>query len=599
MTKHGGASRLDVIGTSHGEFPDETGTAYRNLFGPVDRRQKYTGLASARKNRRLFRWLVTQRMRSPNPRWLGGEPNNPGIPAGYTYFAQLVSHDCVHSLAPISDLGETGIWRRNVRSSRLMLDTIYGGGPEAFPQGYVTDVDRWGAPGEHRTRLRLGRTRQGDGPPSWKADTARDLPRVGCPYVEDRRSDRPALGQAPQVCPHGSPDVLIADSRNDDNLILSQMAVLFHLLHNWVYTQLERAEAKTPIHRRFIDARKVVTLIYRSIVFDDYLGRLLHPEIWRAYNAIYARCSATPDVDPYREAWPRGFIEQADDSRMPLEFSHAAGRLGHVMVRGGYRLNDEEGDGIHPLSQVLRQNSSRRPLWMPLSHDWLVDWSHFFRNAERADNVTMSRKLGPSYARQLIDQFFDLDDDPTRRDPVERGGLPYLDFLRGAEDGVRSVRSIIDNLPREVLALSPMVRQRGGRAGKWEADPDRIDAWLGAPPGPSEPDGDPIAEFRASIRDDPPLILFLLLEAELTEYGVRGDPDRRENGECLGAIGSAILAEFFFQERWRTHHLIEGDARIVGLSARLLEKEPPWDMPALIDRIAGHQGWDHERHKFW
>src|SRR5262249_46994869 len=141
------------------------------------------------------------------------EENN-RIPAGYTYLAQFVIHDSVHSLADPPDIKKL-IRPRNGRSGRLVLDTIYGKGPGVGAGG-----------------------REGDARP------IRDLPRSSCPY-----SGKPAYS-----------DVLIADSRNDDNVIIAQLTVLFHLLHNTVYAELHKKNTATSPTKEYFRSRGRLSL---------------------------------------------------------------------------------------------------------------------------------------------------------------------------------------------------------------------------------------------------------------------------------------------------------------------------------------------------
>src|SRR5262245_22587638 len=56
---------------------------------------------------------------------------NAGIPSGYTYLMQFIAHDIVDSV--VSVRRDAGVLRpsgRNSRASALMLDTLYGAGPD-------------------------------------------------------------------------------------------------------------------------------------------------------------------------------------------------------------------------------------------------------------------------------------------------------------------------------------------------------------------------------------------------------------------------------------------------------------------------------------
>jgi|GEM_PF-668010 len=618
MRRHGALGGFENMPPNAPDDQSRRTQQYRNFLGPADADAVYKGLGDPRLNRRMLRWLVTRHMDFYNPCWPTDEESaNAKIPAGYTYFAQLVIHDSVQSLAPLPELGGTRGWHRNERANRLMLDTVYGGGPAAFPLGYARDVSRGDEIEDDRVQLRLSDTRPAEMDPDGPVGIARDVPRLGCP--RNGNGDRA----------NGLPDVLIADPRNDDNVILSQMTMLFHLLHNWICEQLELAETEHEdcpddgscphtwlrglgppwsAYRRFLAARKVVTLIYRRIVFDDLLAKILHPEICATYREIGLCCESDPAYDPYEEDWPGGFVETVDDDRMPLEFSHAAGRFGHVMVRRDYTLNGS------PLfakgrsaTEILRHTSADAPRAMPLTTDWLVDWSFLFENPSRERNFERSRKLGPSFALQLIQTLFPFDGDPTRRSPGEGGGLPYRDLVRAAEGGVRSVKALIEQqklLPAQVLDASPLVERDGKNASGWRIKSELITCWLARRLRDDGDDVDDEKAFAESVVDDPPLMFFILLEALHTQVGA---PDARDNGECLGAIGSVLFGEFLYQERRRTHHIIEGDDQAQEIAACLFPSEPgsgerhavPASMPQLIANIARQQGWEDDAYRFW
>ena len=79
----------------------------------------------------------------------------------------------------------------------------------------------------------------------------------------------------------GVPDALIADPRNDDHLIISQLTALFHQLHNIIYAKLSDTQAGPSSdlqnYRQFLEARKIAALAYRSVIINDLLKLLLEP----------------------------------------------------------------------------------------------------------------------------------------------------------------------------------------------------------------------------------------------------------------------------------------------------------------------------------
>src|ERR1700688_4589339 len=204
---------------------------------------------------------------------------NPRIPSGYTYLLQFVAHDLVHSAIPISVAGTLGPDSANSRHAALKLETLFGSGPVGPPSVYALDAPN----DERRTKLRLGRMR-------WKDKGVES----GCPFRDIARTpaenvtgiDRSIAGKRVALT-----EALIADPRNDDHAIMSQLTALFALLHNGLIDVVRRGE---PIagpnanlgaaYNRFLCARGALTLIYHNIIRKDLMRRVMHPAIYMGYS---------------------------------------------------------------------------------------------------------------------------------------------------------------------------------------------------------------------------------------------------------------------------------------------------------------------------
>jgi hypothetical protein len=135
--------------------------------------------------------------------------DNLSMPAGYTYFGQLVAHDLTfHDIRP-SAFADMTPSEEFPRTTVLDLDCIYGGGPEVSPWLYEPEPDA-SAP---RFRLSLGQSRLKD---DCERRTGRfdDLPRIRCP-MHETSAQNGAAGQRPRH------DPLVADPRNDQHLLIS------------------------------------------------------------------------------------------------------------------------------------------------------------------------------------------------------------------------------------------------------------------------------------------------------------------------------------------------------------------------------------------
>jgi hypothetical protein len=470
---------------------------------------------------------------------------NPGIPSGYTYLLQLVAHDLVASTVSLSiDVERAEV--ENARDDALVLETIYGNGPELTPEPYEFSRAHLNGRGlVPRTRLRLGpqRPKIAGTMHCPHRDLGRGTGTAGISnghrpvnMVEDgaRSSDQAKLWLT---------ETMVADARNDSHALLSQLTVLFHLLHNTLIAKLEQRVPSNPAvwpdqelaWRRFTCARIAVTLIYRRIIRNDLMRRLLNEEVYRAYSA----------------GWR---LERGEDIEegIPLEFSHGAFRFGHAMVRDAYRVNDPDDP---QLMDFGLQQSPRFPYKLPVSREWMVDWRLFF-DLDPAIAPNFSRRIGPHYARPLLaDLTF----------TVESGrGLPFLDHLSAAYAGLWSVPSLMARIEKELKKLpnSPLANIFI-TYDLWRAP---FLGWLG------ESDGlRPLSDNdKTRLATDPPLSLFVLFEAAHTVRD--GVPVRNGGGARLGPLGSIIVAEAIYGALDRNEVMFDGAPSLAAALRECCEK---------------------------
>ena len=245
------------------------------------------------------------------------------MPAGYTYLGQFAAHDLsfdtTSSLAPQGGSGSA----TNARTPRFDLDCLYGAGP--IDQPYMYDVDR--------ATLLLGRTVHGSD----------DLMRYAVRAI--RKAARAIIG----------------DPRNDENSIICQLHIAFIRFHNEVVKRLDRrSTAETTLFER---ARNEVRWTYQRILVEDFLPRLVRADVRKDFDD-----RRSPDREGSLTERPTrtGFFSKPRNT-VPLEFSQAAFRFGHSMVRNGYRLNRRRapvrlffrGTGATPRVTTISSASSR------------------------------------------------------------------------------------------------------------------------------------------------------------------------------------------------------------------------------------------------
>jgi hypothetical protein len=229
----------------------------------------------------------------------GGGPSD--VPAGYTYLGQFIAHDLSFERVTVAPGQRRAGPVPQQRSPMLDLDSLYGSG---FESGQVA----WQADG---VKLSL--------------DAAVAVPgRPGRPDLDLPRLDGAAT---------------VPDARNDENLAVAQTHVAFIRFHNEVVDMLSPPFTGEAL---FDEARALVTKHYQWIVWHDYLPRV---------------CDETTiaDVTAHgRKVFETG-ATTGDGSvpKLPIEFSVAAFRFGHSMLRTNYNWNEALDDGAGTLDRLF------------------------------------------------------------------------------------------------------------------------------------------------------------------------------------------------------------------------------------------------------
>src|SRR5689334_8310870 len=251
---------------------------------------------------------------------------NPGIPAAYTYLGQFIDHDLTFD--PSSHLREKlsrAQLRRLVdfRTPRFDLDNLYGRGPDDQPYMYE-DNGIYMLLGEHLPGNPLD-------------PDAVDLPRG----------------------PNGR--ALIGDPRDDENRIVAQLHTIFLRFHNAVADQLRGKE-----HVSFQEVRQQVRWHYQWLLVKDFLPAILPRP---TYDSVFP--------SPYDLVTTISRLQENDLELMPVEFSVAAYRFGHSMIRPRYRLNPDP-DAEHPIFSEHPDNfTADLGGFRRIPPGWAIDWQFF------------------------------------------------------------------------------------------------------------------------------------------------------------------------------------------------------------------------------
>lgn len=381
-----------------------------------------------------------------DPGLSANNPNNPAHTAGTTFVGQFVDHDLTFDLA--SRLGRPAKPRNspNARTPAFDLDSVYGGGPRVSPELYVA-VGQGGR--EHPTKFKVEH-----------GGRFEDLPRD----------------------PRGLTAV-IADSRNDENLMLGGLHAAFLLFHNKA-VDLLAAEGRYTSVDLFDRARRLTTWHYQWMVLHEFLplfvGQAVVDGILQGGRRFY-RPSA-------------GFI--------PVEFQGAAYRFGHSLVRPSYRANlagdagdqpffgmifDPAGEGAaDPVDLRGGARATRR----------FVGWQTFFDfGGPHAAEVRPNKLIDTKISTPLF--HLPLGTIPGRETAVV--ALPQRNLLRHVTWGLPSGQSIARHMGLPALAKADL-SELGG--------------------------------FGHGLAESTPLWYYILKESEVAEGGLR-----------LGPVGGRIVAE--------------------------------------------------------
>jgi len=366
--------------------------------------------------------------------------NNPEHTAGTTFMGQFLDHDITRDAG--STLGQsTSVLRSlNLRTPRFDLDSVYGGGPSVSPQLYEPN------------------------------DQARFVVESGGLF-EDLPRD--SSGQA-----------IIADSRNDENLIIAGIQVAFLKFHNAIVDRL-RATRRGRTGDVFTAARRIVIHHYQWLILHQflpqYIGQSLVNDIRNRGRQFYLPSSPT----------------------IPVEFQTAAYRFGHSMIRPSYRAN-LAGDNGEPFFGMVFDPATfgqSDPNDMAGGHRAprrFIGWQTFFDFGD--GEVKPNKRIDTNISTPLFQLPLGTID-TSRGEPLGPTSLVTRNLLRHITWGIPSGQDVAALMGVERLAAADL------------ADIDQV-----AP----------------RLVESTPLWLYILREADVIEDGLR-----------LGPVGGRIVGEVF------------------------------------------------------
>jgi hypothetical protein len=358
--------------------------------------------------------LITNPELSPNNR------DNAAHTAGVTFLGQFLDHDMTFDTTSRLGVPRAPEASPNTRTPALDLDSVYGGGPDASLQLY-NPADRV------KFKVESG-------------GLFEDLPRG-------------ADGSA-----------IIADPRNDENLMIAGLQAAFLLFHNRVVDQLRAAGQDRALaaaaaqagaiaetlesdaqRALFAQARQLVTWHYQWIIVNEFLPTIV----------------GAPLVAEILSGGPRFYNPQ--EPIIPVEFQGAAYRFGHSMIRPSYRANlagdagqpffgfifDPSGEGQpDPVDLRGGARAARR----------FIGWQTFFDfGGDQTQHVRPNKTIDTKISTPLFNLplFTIATGDPPTALP-QRNLLRQLTWLLPSGQSIAGAMGIPALSPAQLAELAPL-----------------------------------------------------------------------------------------------------------------------------------------------
>jgi hypothetical protein len=423
----------------------------------------------------------------------GPDAEESGIPAAYTYFGQFIDHDLTFDPASSLQKQNDPDALVDYRTPRFDLDNVYGRGPDDQPYLY-----------EDGRSFLLGRQLTG----AATNPRAKDLPRSQVTVDSAKGIDKRAI---------------IGDPRNDENVIVSQLQGLWHRFHNklaadnpdWDFTRVQRE----------------VRFHYQWVVLNDFLPTVVSKDV---IDQVLPHMSKKSNIVAH--APHLNFYHCRTETFMPLEFSAAAYRFGHSMVRPGYRLSET----IGPLSIFATDPLKALTGFREFPNTWAIDWNLLIDLQPRDPADTTRTQLAYRIDTSLVNPLGNL--------PRSVAFDPSVLAQRNLERGWR-MRLPNGQAVARAMGLKPLTDDHI-LIGKFTGDMGDI---IGT-----------IDSIDPAFKNNCPLWTYVLAETVETDVSIKTTKgDKKIKTRRLGPVGGRIVAETFV-------------GLLLGDSSSYLSLDPLW-----------------------
>jgi hypothetical protein len=270
---------------------------------------------------------------------------------------------------------------------------------------------------------------------------------------------------------------------------------MFHRLHNRLCAErVVQHDIKEKGWSRFEAAQRETRFHYQWVLLFDFLKRICDPHIFAF--AVEKLCDPKADFPLCYE------LDAHHQLPMPVEFSTAAYRVGHAMVRNSFAINAANPD------VELFDDRFGTIGFSVLPHELVVDW-RFLLQMTPHHQPRMAKAFNPLLADDLQNLPVVASNNPRNR------ALAFRNLMRASALGVPSGQSVAEALKAKGYPIEVCDLELDGLKA-WK----RVEAVLHR----SEHD----------LAHHTPLFYYVLRESELKSHGTH-----------YGPVGSALLLEVF------------------------------------------------------
>ncbi|MGC4036108.1 MAG: peroxidase family protein [Chitinophagaceae bacterium] len=305
---------------------------------------------------------------------------------------------------------------------------------------------------------------------------------------------------------------IIGDPRNDENVIVSQLQATFIRFHNRVANVLKKKDPSVT----FEQVQQCVRWHYQWVVLYDFLPTIVGQKM---LETVLPHIKLNRSV--YEERPKLEFYKFKKSAFMPVEFSVAAYRFGHSMIRPIYRLNQTLPDrqfifgGANDFQNLVG--------FREFPNTWAIDWDLFFNPGNAP--LTGKNRIQKAYKidSSIVNPLGSLPPAVAKNPP----SLAERNLLRGMRMGLPSGQAVAKQMNIKPLTDKQL---KVGKATEEDA-----------------PGNKSITEISKAFAGNAPLWYYVLAEAQ-QQFKKDGTPIH------LGPVGGRIVTEVFVGLLWGDNH---------------------------------------------